>query len=252
MTESIRSTTTIATLILALLVAACGSTAPAATSSAVAAIPSASASASPPAAPTAGSTAAPSATAAPTTSAPAAPTPSGDVFVSTGRIEIPDKGFAMTLPDGWTRIDLSSADLGSLMAAAGETNPELAKALTSQMQALVASGLVLFALGPDPTTGTNLNVLQIPSAGLTLDLLEQVNTPQVKSLASGDVTVERVKLPAGDAIHYVYALPMQGVEKPVSINQYILVGGGKAYIVSITGGAETDAKAIVESVEIAK
>ncbi len=174
------------------------------------------------------------------------------MFVSTGRIEIPDKGFAMTLPDGWTRIDLSSADLGSLMAAAGETNPELAKALTSQMQALVASGLVLFALGPDATAGTNLNVLQIPSAGLTLDLLEQVNTPQVRSLASGDVTVERVKLPAGDAIHYVYALPMQGVEKPVSINQYILVGGGEAYIVSITGGVETDAKAIVDSVEIAK
>lgn len=252
MTKSIPTTTTIATLSLALLVAACGSTAPVATSTAVAVAPSASTAASPTATATVEPTAAPSTTAAPTTSAAAGPTSSGDAFVSTGRIEIPDMGFAITLPDGWTRIDLSSADLESLMAAAGETNPELANALTSQMQALVASGLVLFALGPDPTAGTNLNVLQIPSAGLTLDLLEQVNTPQIKSLASGDVTAERVKLPAGDAIHYVYALPMQGVEKPVSINQYILVGGAKAYIVSITGGAGTDTKAIVDSVEIAK
>ncbi|MBA2701230.1 MAG: hypothetical protein H0U58_05935, partial [Chloroflexi bacterium] len=64
------------------------------------------------------------------------------------------------------------------------------------------------------------------------------------------VDVERVQLPAGEAVHYRYALPAQGLPAPASIDQYMLVGGSNVFVVSITGGTEADAKAIAESVEL--
>jgi len=144
-------------------------------------------------------TAAPSVapTAAPTTAA--SPT-AGASLATTGRIEFADKGFAVTLPDGWTRIDLKAQDLDALLKAAGESNPALAQAQSAQIKSLLASGLVLFALGPKVGSGTNLNILVVPSLGLSMDLLEQANVAQVKSLASGTVTSDRVTLPAGDRV----------------------------------------------------
>lgn len=228
----------IGALVVALALVGCGgtpaTTAPAATATV---------------APTAVATeAAPSPSVA-TTTAPSATSGSG--LATTGRIEVPDHGFAVTLPDGWTRIDLSAGDLEALMqAGVGELDPELAAQYSAQIQSMIAVGLALFALGPDAASGTNLTVLAIPSMGLSLDLLEQLNTQQIEQLAGGDVASERVTLPAGEAIHFEYGLPGSTGSAEASIDQYLLIAGDKQLVVTVTGGTSADAEAIATSIEV--
>jgi hypothetical protein len=184
----------------------------------------------------------------PTATASAAATP-GASLATTGRIEIPDKGFAITLPEGWTRIDLASDDLEAIIAAAGASNPALAEAYSGQIKALLASGLVLFALGPDPMAGTNLNILAIPSFGVSMDLLEQATVAQLKAVAQGNISTERVTLPAGEAIHLSYAVAAQGAPTAPTVDQYIVVIGQNQVVVSVTNAEPGVAAAIAQSVE---
>ena len=143
-----------------------------------------------------------------TTSAAAAATPASSL-ATTGRIVVADKGFALTLPDGWTRVDITPEALEAAMAAS-ELDPALAAQYEAQIKSLLGTGLSIFAFGPDPSKGTQVTVLALPGMGLSLDLLDQINQSQLESLAEGDIVSERVTLPAGDAIHYRYALGVEG------------------------------------------
>lgn len=197
-------------------------------------------------------TAAP-ASVAPATAAPASDAPSatpaataGASLATSGRVEVADKGFAVTLPDGWTRIDLTSGDLEAILEAAGGFNEELAALQSEQLKQLVKGGLVVFAFGPDAQT--NLNIMSLPSGGLSLDLLEQVNKAQVTQLADGEVIADRIELPAGEAIHFRYAVQGQGDQRP-SIEQFLMLVGDQQLVVSVTSGSEADARTIAESIE---
>jgi hypothetical protein len=167
---------------------------------------------------------------------------------TTGRIEVAQHGFALTLPDGWTRVDLSQGDLEAIMAAAGEVDPALAEQYAGQIQALMAAGLAIFAFGPDPAMGTNLTVLSIPGAGLSLDLLDQINRAQLENMSEGDIESERITLPAGDAIHYQYALAEGTAE--ATLDQYFVLAGSKQLVVTATNATEADAAAIANSIEV--
>ena len=210
-----------------------------------------------------GSTATPSpATPAPASAAPSAEpstsasasasaaTSPGASLATTGRIEVPEHGFAVTLPSGWTRIDLQSGDLEAIMAAAGAENPELAELYTAQIQTMLASGLVIFAFGPDMTTGTNLNILSLPNMGMSLDLLEQANLAQLKNLAEGPITTERVTLPAGEALHLRYNIAAAGQPTSPTIDQYLVLMGERQLMVSVTNASTADAAAIANSLEV--
>lgn len=207
-----------------------------------------------PAASTAASQAAPPTAATPAPSEPIATSaPSATAAASiatTGRIEFADKGFAVTLPTGWTRIDLQAGDLEALVAAAGASNPALAEAYTAQIKAMLASGLVLFAFGPNPVAGTNVNILVVPSFGVSMDLLEQASVAQLKGVADGAVKTERVTLPAGQALHLQYAIAAQGVPTPPTIDQYVVVTDSSQYIVSVTNAGAGEAEAIATSFEL--
>lgn len=182
-------------------------------------------------------------------SADAGATP-GASMATTGRIEVPEHKIALTLPDGWTRVDLSAGDMDAIMEAAGNVDPALAQQYSAQIQALIASGLAVFAFGPDPAAGTNLNVMAIPGAGLSLDLLEQMNSAQIKALAGDDVVTERITLPAGDAVHYRYELTAQGMPAGTSIDQYLMVAGSKQLVVTVTNASTAEATAIANSIEV--
>ena len=224
----------LATGALALSVASCGGTT--ATTA-----PVSSPSVAPSTAPSTAPSVAPSTAASPTAAASVA---------TTGRIAFQDKGFAVTLPDGWTRIDLNAQDLDALIAAAGESNPELAQAYSTQIKAMVASGLVLFAFGPDPSAGPNVNILVAPSFGVSMDLLEQASVAQVKGMASGEVASDRVALPAGEALHLKYALPSPGTSTNASVEQYVLVTDKSQFVVSVTNAGAGEAEAIAKSIEL--
>jgi hypothetical protein len=220
--------------LLSLSVIACGGTTP--TSAPVSAAASPSIETTP--APSPSATSAASAT-------------SGASLATTGRIEFPDKGFAVTLPDGWTRIDLQSGDLEALLAAAGASNPELAEAYSGQIKTMLASGLVLFAFGPDPMAGTNVNILVVPSFGVSMDLLEQATLAQLKSVAQGDIASERISLPrAGEALHLRYALAAEGLPSAPIVDQYVVMTSTSQLIVSVTNAEPADASAIAQSIEL--
>ncbi|MGP1674930.1 MAG: hypothetical protein ACTS8Z_06940 [Candidatus Limnocylindrales bacterium] len=221
-------------MILAAAVAACGGAT--ATPGATTAVPSASASTTP----------APTTSAAATSAATTGPAAS---IATTGRIELPEHGFAVTLPDGWNRIDLSAGDLAAIMEAAGGMNPELADMYSAQIQAMISSGLALFAFGPG-TSGANLNVLVLPGGGLSLDLLEQMNMAQIESLADGAVASERVQLPVGEALHLRYRMQVTGGVEAPALDQYLVLGGSNQYMISVTNATEAEARGIAESMEI--
>jgi hypothetical protein len=174
----------------------------------------------------------------------------GASLATTGRIEVVDKGFALTLPDGWTRVDLAQGDLDAMIEAAGNVDPALAAQYSAQIKAMLGAGLAVFAFGPDPASGTNLNVIALPGAGLSLDLLEQLNKSQIEAIAGNDVQVERVTLPAGEAVHYRYEITSTGLPAGTSIDQYLLLAGENQLVVTATNATEAEAQAIANSVEI--
>lgn len=226
--------------ILTVALAACGGSTP--TTAAVTASPAAPVS-QPPA------SVAP-ASVTPDTSPGASSAGGGSGLATTGRIVVADKGYALTLPDGWNRIDLSQGDMAAMMQAAGVADPALMAQYEGQIKAMLAAGLSIFAFGPDPSSGTNLNVIALPGTGMSLDLLEQLNTSQIKALAGGDVTSERVTLPAGDAVHFRYELAAQGVPSGTSIDQYLLLVGDNQLVVTATNASAEDAAAIANSIEV--
>ena len=180
-------------------------------------------------------------------SARAAATPGGG-GATTGRIEVPAHGFALTLPAGWTRLDIAAGDLQALIAASN-IDPALAEQYAAQIQALSAAGLGFFALGPDPTAGTQVMVLATPGGGMSLDLLEQLNTTALEGLAEGDLFKERVTLPAGDALHYRYGIGAEGTGN-ATLDQYFVLAGDKQFVITATNAIEADATAIANSVEV--
>lgn len=201
---------------------------------------------------------APQATPAPASVAPAdspdaspsaagAATP-GTSLATTGRIVVADKGFAITLPAGWTRVDVTPEALEAAMAAS-DLDPALAAQYEAQIKSLLGTGLSIFAFGPDPSAGTQVTVLALPSMGLSLDLLDQINTSQLENLAQGDIESERITLPAGDAIHYHYTLGAAGTGT-ATLDQYFILAGSNQLVVTATNASEADARALADSVEV--
>ena len=248
MDQFVRRATLVALAACSIVVAACGggpasaspSTGPAADT------PAPSTAASPTAAPT--EVPSDAATDAPS-DAPSASTDGSDGGPTTGRIEVPDSGIAVTLPDGWTRIDLSAQDLEAILEAAGGSDPALAAVLSEQVRALAAAGLTFFAIGDDIAEGETMNVLSTPSMGISLDLIESLNESQLQQVAvEGTLETDRVTLPAGEAIRFAYDLPGQAGAQ-ASVIQYALISGDRMVIVSVSGADTEDVEAIAESIE---
>jgi hypothetical protein len=234
-----RPSAVLATSLLAFAVAACGG---------------APASSTPSAAPSATTSTAP-ATPEPSLASPNAPSEApaatpGASLATTGRIELAEKGFAVTLPDGWTRVDLEAGDLERILEAAGSVNPELVDVYSAQIKAMLATGLVLFAFGPDPLAGTNVNIMSLPNPGLSLEFLEAANVAQIKAMAQGEVLSERVTLPAGEALHLSYQISAADAVTSPAIDQYLLLTPKSQLMVSVTNASTGAAKEIVESIEV--
>lgn len=222
--------------LLSVALAACGSSTPstatsAPTTQATPAPASVAPGASPDASPTAGGAATPAAS-----------------LATTGRIVVADKGFAVTLPAGWTRVDVTPEALEAAMEAS-DLDPALAAQYQAQISSLLGTGLSIFAFGPDPSKGTQVTVLALPSMGLSLDLLEQINTSQLENLAQGEIVSERITLPAGDAIHYRYSIGVAGTAG-ATLDQYFILAGTNQLVVTATNASEAEAKAIANSVEV--
>ncbi len=221
---------------IALVVAACGgsaapASAPSSAPSSVAASPAVVASAAP----------TPSPSDSPTASA-AVPTPAA-AFGQTGRIVVADQGFAITLPDGWTRIPLDPAQI-AVFARQFPPNSAIAQLLTSQAGQAAATGIKLWAFDLTPRSATqnfsaNLNVIVQPApVGLSASTLKAIAVGQLE-FVHGIVNVAAtvVQLPAGEAVRLTYQLDQtltSGGKIQVAGTQYYLVGPKYLYIATFS------------------
>jgi hypothetical protein len=196
----------------------------------------------------------------PPASASAAPGPS---LATSGRIVDAANGYALTLPEGWQRIDLTDQDIDQVLdAGVGAMSPEAAELLRTQVRTMAASGIKMFAIdqnGITPEFVTNANVLVIPTGGVSLDLIEPTVVSQLETTLpdiDGEIETERVTLPAGEAlrISYVLGLSPNGSDVDVAIHQFLVVGDTNGVYLTVSGppGDELadDALGIAQTLEL--
>jgi len=214
-------------LLAMIVVAGCGSAAPAAT---------------------------PSPTLAPATPRPTpVPTPKPSVAPSvapsaaavlprTGRIDVASAGYGLTLPENWFRVDLTKEDLQAFAKAGSKSlGADATSQLSDQVASLVASGISLFAYrfaDGQAALGTNLNVIVLPTLGLDLDTLERLNLAQLQGIVGQDVTIghARESLPAGEAVRLSYTVPgsPRTNGQAVAILQHLVLAGDQQLILTCT------------------
>ncbi len=204
-------------------------------------------------------TSAASPTTAPTSAASAAPS-----LGTTGRVAVPDEGFAITLPDGWSQIPI---DQTSLDAFTKQLPPDsdLAKIMLSQAGQMASSGIKLWAMDVSPNAVVNgftpnLNVITQPATGVTLDFLSSSAKAQLDAISAiSGTTMASVKIPAGDAVKATYALHQalaSGVTVDVAGIQYYVLGPSRLYILSFScpandgGGCAADVDAMIQSMAL--
>ncbi len=232
--------------LLALVVAACGGAAATPTPTAVEI--------------TAAPTVAP--TPVPATSAPSQAAASGGPVASaaavidgtTGKIVNETDGYAITLPEGWLRIDMNAQDMAAVMQSAAGLSDDMATMMENQAATMALSGVDFWAIKTgDVGAGfaSNANIIKQPSLNISLDLIEQLSVNQLESLdmlAGRKVAHDRVQLPSGEALHLRYevgAKDAANADITATIVQYLLARDDGQYILTVTGadGAATAATA---------
>ena len=171
----------------------------------------------------------------------------------TGRVEVADSGFAVTLPTGWLAIGLTGEDIDKLIGTEG--NKEVAESLRQQAPALLAAGVKLWAFDTGKATGSSLQVIvqSGPTPIETLRKLAQQFIATGSDLASSELTDLTVS--GSEAVRLDYGLERDsGVGTTVKANgtQVYVSTAATSYIFAITvadGGAATAADEIVGSIE---
>jgi hypothetical protein len=160
---------------------------------------------------------------------------------------IKSEGFAIGLPPGWVKFDLSQNDLQSGISEMQKANPNLASALTGEMASMASQGIKLFAVdkyGNFASTGfaTNLNVIKLELPGDTsLDQLSEQSVNEMKQQLHTDTPIKffknRLSVNSGEALRLQYSININtpaGKALDVSFTQYLVINDGYYYIVTFT------------------
>lgn len=251
--HGIRRTTAAITLTVAIgvAVAACGgSTGSAAPTSAPSAAPSAAAVSAAP-------------TTRPAASASVGAEASGAIATpQTGRIELADKGFALTLPDGWMSLPVDAASLQAVIDNLPDGS-DMKTMLQSQVGNAALQTMAFWAFDTRPEnaaggTTRNMNIIVQPASTFDLSLVESTVKSQLGTIDGiGTIESKILKLPAGDALRLDYALTIPGTNgttTPVSTTQYYVQMPKATLIISFTSeanapNAAADFDAIIGSLE---
>ena len=187
-----------------------------------------------------------------TPSTPAASSGAGNL-PTTGRIAVAEKGYAITLPPAWTRVDLGANGLKDIMAAGASALPkEMQDMLAGQVGQMAASGVSLFAFRQPSGSlapGTTLNVLTLPGLPVPLDTFESLIVTQLKSVVGQDaqITTGRVTGPAGEFLRVTYDLKVGTAS--VGTVQYLFLSPTQQYVISCgTPGPISSVQAECESI----
>jgi hypothetical protein len=176
-----------------------------------------------------------------------------------GRIELADRGFAVTLPDNWLSVDLNDAGVqDALDEGMDQFGANFDENLAAQVQNAIKGGVAFLAYRePDDSApaGTNINVIVLPAYGMSLDTLVTLNKAQLKQMVGENATIESqtVTLPAGEAAVLTYEITPESGD-PVAFEQYFIVGNEKQVILTCTvmagGSIGDECRSIAETIEI--
>jgi hypothetical protein len=173
-----------------------------------------------------------------------------------GRIEVADSGFAVTLPDGWLAIGLTEADIDKLVGSGGNAATKaVGESLRRQAPALIAAGVKLWAFDTATASGSSLQMIVQAGSQSTAALrqLAQQFLDSGPGVAQGQLTEMTVSGLDGVRLDY-------GLERDAGAGTTLKANGtqvyastkGKLYVLAITvveGGRATAADEIVKSLE---
>jgi hypothetical protein len=194
-------------------------------------------------------------TPAPTPAATPEPTPAvtpdgGEPVGRTGRIEVPESGFAITLPDGWIELPLDAQQIEAILA---NLPPDVVTDdLKAQLPLLIQSGVKLWAFDVSAATaGQNLNVIVQPGAipVSLLASLAEASLSQIPALTK-EPEIKTITIDGVDAVSASYTIKSGSMES--SGMQVYASNNNKLYIFTVTGGGDglTDSAAkVLDSIE---
>lgn len=156
--------------------------------------------------------------------------------------EQPADGFALSLPPGWTALNLDPQTLDRTLEQGLRVNPDL-KAMEQSIRQQAAAGVKF--LGTEKASGgPNVNVVKTPVRGeASLDAVGADMVQQFESLPSVEKPVarRRVRLQPGEAERLDFVMPVSppgGGVKRLALAAYVLVRGQKMYVVTCTAGVD--------------
>lgn len=182
----------------------------------------------------------------------ATPTPTAIIVVvpnGWNEYTVPDSYFTVAVPARWQKLPVSGPELDASLQVIRQSNPELALALGTRGQELMAAGVKFWAFDFDPggiqgKFATNLTVTrQLLPNSISFDTYVQVNLAQIQQLATrqGPVNHQRVLLGNLQAEKLNYALAFQssdGSSVTSAITQYLVLKGNNAYVLTYATRAD--------------
>lgn len=138
-----------------------------------------------------------------------------------GRVEVPEAGYAITLPDDWTYIRPQQSDWETILDAVKTEEPDL----VPMVQAALASpdfsfSLLAYAPSLPGSFAENLNVITSPTGGLSLEFITGANLAQFKAMGwTADVTMH--ELPVGDVAEIDYEASFGGQDLQFALWIYV-------------------------------
>jgi hypothetical protein len=172
----------------------------------------------------------------------------------TGHIRLVETGLALTLPKGWTSIELTADDVNAILDAVPEGM--MPAELQDQLPALLASGFRLMAWDRRPSgLGANLTVIaqEVTVPPSLLKFSAQTGLGFVTGISDIRYTPLKIDGVSALRVDYVYAGQLGGTATRFRGAQVYIARPGNLVIVTITiprGGSVTDRDKIVDSLKL--
>ena len=170
-----------------------------------------------------------------------------------GRIELPEAGFALTVPDDWVAIVPSSADIDVIIENLGTIDPEMATTVENALAGGVGFSLLAFGdVDADSGFRENCNVIDGAADGVSLGVIVESEAAAFADLgdrlASGP-DVSMLQLPAGEVARIDYGLTYPTLETAHAA--YYFSDGATLHLLTCTDTerAEDDWLSIAETYE---
>ena len=150
-----------------------------------------------------------------------------------GFVAVPEAGFAITVPLDWTHVRPQLSDLEGIVDALGDMEPEIASMVQSALASSdVSLSLMAFAPVRPVSFAENLNVISLPTSGMSLELITGANVAQLEGLGwPAELTMH--ELPVGEVAQIDYDATFG--DQDLEFSTYLYVDGETQYNLTFTG-----------------